>query len=530
MSWWKKVFGSNTASPTNAGAPAAAVPASDAPRYPVDVQIIPGALSARVYVHEIRAKQGSVPCWSYVSDGLRSHQHPELVVTLRRKRDEDARAFPEEPCRLFDTIYGVAAQGHRVAVGGHSEFGARRFFEHHLLYADAQPLEGVTLPPGCLTALMINDDELRAVKQFGSARVLGRMGLAVAHFPFQTWLERGRRGLSLASTFEQSVLSKIGVRIGGSIVASLHGGRITMGVQRSLHAGWREALRTLPDTPIAFLTQRDPAANACLVWEPGQDAPTAISPPGSDGSRTCGCYVMLYGDQPASGGRLFEDGFAVELTGASWAEFRRALVEGNDLVIPATNGGNDFALTWRDSIYSLPPDGAPVAPASGPRRDSPKPRSGGPEVEALALPDELDSKVVLLMTQDELAARVDVDPLARQIKAIGEAAARLYARGEIRVAPVGLFVAVKPHRRVKIWAEGIEGPLRAEDAALLEQRTSAVAAPEVRGPIAFAYVLPRKGQDVAGPPPLPRAWKDAARIAGKTLALPDGMLGAVWPE
>jgi hypothetical protein len=28
---------------------------------------------------------------------------------------------------------------------------------------------------------------------------------------------------------------------------------------------------------------------------------------------------------------------------------------------------------------------------------------------------------------------------------------------------------------------------------------------------------------------LPLAWKEAARTAGKTLSLPDGMLAAVWP-
>jgi hypothetical protein len=532
MSWWKKLFGGKVAEVTEATAADEAVRVNTAAphatsttrQFPVTVEIIPGELSARVYLHEISATGGRIPCWLYVSDGLGAHQHREVVFTLRRESGEADAAFPEDPLRLFGTLYQLAAQGKRVTVGGCTELGARRFFEHHLLYADAQPLGEVTLPPGCLTALLINDDELRAVREFGCTRVLARMGHAANHYPFPTWSERGRRGLSLASTFEQSLLSKIGIRISGQIVVSLNSHRITVGIQRELHARLRDAQADLPDAPIAFLALRDPAANACLVWEPGQREPTAISPPGSDGSRVCGAYAIVLGEQSHNGGKLFEDGFAIELTDASWAEFRRALFEGTDLVIPATGGGMDFALAWRDDIY------ADVLPRSEPTlataRGDDDPDHGPPSV----LPGELDHEIVLLMPQDHLGARVDADALAAQIHGIGVEVVRLYARGEICVAPMGVFIAVKPNRRVKIWVEGIEGSLSAEDAALIERRASAVTAPEVRGAIAYVCAFPRKGTNLAGPPPLPQAWKEAARTAGKPLMIPDGMLAAVWPD
>jgi hypothetical protein len=530
MSWWKKWFGGkvvevtkSTAADEAGRANTAASPATSLTRqFPVTVEIIPGELSARVYLHEISASSGRIPCWSYVSDGLGAHQQREVVFTLRRERGEADGAFPEDPLRLFGSLYPLAAQGKRVTVGGLTELGARRFFEHHLLYADAQPLSGVTLPPGCLTALLINDDELRAVREFGCTRVLARMGHAVTHYPFQTWSERGRRSLSLASTFEKSLLSKIGVRIGGQIVVSLNNNRITMGVHRELHAKLRDARQSLPDAPTGFLALRDPAANACLVWEPGQREPTAISPPGSDGSCVSGAYAIVLGEQPHDGGKLFEDGFAIELTDASWAEFRRALFEGTDLVIPATDGGMDFALAWRDDIYAnvLPRSKSPPAPGVD------DPERGPPPV----LPEELDHKIVLLMAQDQLGARVGTDALAAQIQGISAEITQLYARGEIRVAPMGVFVAVRPNRRVKIWVEGIEGSLSAEDAALIERRASDVTAPEVRGAIIYVCAFSRKGKDVAGPPPLPQAWKEAAKTAGKTLELPDGMLAAVWPD
>jgi len=525
MSWWKKLFaGARTeianATPAEEAARANGVTATAPRRFPVTVEIIPGELSARVYLHEIRATGGPIPCWSYVSDGLRAHQHREVVFTLRRARDEADAAFPEDPLQLFGTLYRLAAQGQRVAVGGCTELGARRFFAHHLLYADAQPLDGVTLPPACLSALLINDDELRAVRTFGCTRVLARMGHAANHYPFPSWSERGRRGVALASTFEQSLLAKIAIRISGRIVVSLHSNRVTLGIQRELHAKLQGAQPELPDAPTGFLALRDPAANACLVWEPGQDEPSAISPAGSDGSRVAGAYAIVLGAQPHNGGKLFEDGFAIELTDASWAAFRRALLGGTDLVIAATAGGMDFALTWRDDIYAdAPPRSEPIPALHAADRGPPP-----------ALPKELDHEIVLLMPQDELGARVQADALAAQIQGISAEVLRLYASGKIRVAPMGVFVAVKPNRRVKIWVEGIEGAISAEDAALIERQASAVTGPEVRGAIAYVCAFPRKGANLVGPPPLPQPWRDAAKRAGKTLALPDGILAAVWPD
>jgi hypothetical protein len=519
MSWWKKMFGGNpdAAPATPAAPPAAAAP----PQFPVTVAIIPGELSARVYLHEIRATTQAIACWSYVSDGLRAHQHRELVFTLRRARAEPDAGFPEDPLRLFGTLYQVAAQGQRVTVGGVTEFGARRFFGHHLLYADAQPMSGVTLPPGCLAMLLINDDELRAVRQFGATRVLGRMGHADNHYPFPTWSERDRRGVPLADTFEHSLLSKIAIRITGRIIVSMTANRITVGIARELHAKLRDAGPKLPDAPTAFLALRDPAANACMVWEPGQREPAAIAPQGSDGSRVSGAYALVFGEQPHDGGKLLEDGFAVELTDASWTKFRQALVGGSDLAIPATAGGMDFALTWRDDVYADPPPHS----SPGPRGGAEPNRAPPPQ-----LPGELEHQVVLLMPQAQLGDRVDTAALAAQIQAISAEVVRLYADGEIRVAPMGVFVAVKPNRRVKIWVEGIDGALAANDAALIEKRAGAVTAPEVRGAIVYVCAFPRKGTPASGPPPLPLAWKEAARTAGKTLSLPDGMLAAVWPD
>jgi hypothetical protein len=99
-----------------------------------------------------------------------------------------------------------------------------------------------------------------------------------------------------------------------------------------------------------MLTALDPTANGCLVWVPGQKGPEAIVPPGSDGTRLCGCFIVFIAEQPANGGKILEDGFAMELTRDAWQAIRSALVDGNELSIPATGDAIAFALTWRDDL------------------------------------------------------------------------------------------------------------------------------------------------------------------------------------
>src|ERR1043166_3087146 len=169
------------------------------------VEIIPGKLTVRVETHEIPSRHGAMACWSYVTDGLAAFDQTEIVFTLRRDPG-DPPAGPEEPMQLFATIAELAASGQRVTAGGVTEFGERRFFDHHVLYVAAQPLPGVALPSPCLAGLLITDDELRAVRTFGPSRVLARLGQATSHYPFPAWSDRRRRGLTLERTFEASLL------------------------------------------------------------------------------------------------------------------------------------------------------------------------------------------------------------------------------------------------------------------------------------------------------------------------------------
>jgi hypothetical protein len=85
MSWWTKLHG-----------PSAAGRAGE-PTWPVELEVVTGKLSARVYLHDIESQSGPIACWSYVSDGLAALEQPEIVFTLRRDPHEPSDGFPQDP-------------------------------------------------------------------------------------------------------------------------------------------------------------------------------------------------------------------------------------------------------------------------------------------------------------------------------------------------------------------------------------------------------------------------------------------------
>jgi hypothetical protein len=395
MSWWKKQPGPSAAGP------------SGEPAWPVELEVVPGELSARVYLHDIESQGGPIGCWSYVSHGLAALEQPEIVLTLRRDPGEASADFPQDPLRLFATLYQLAADGRRVGPGDVTGFGDRSFLGHHLLYVGAQPLDGVPLPPSCLAALLITADELRAVSEFGPTRVLARMGQASNYYPFPPWADRSRPGLSLARTFEESLLSKIPRAAAHDVRAGVEGNQIIVSALRGAWPPWQDRLAELADdVPLTLLTALDPTADGCLVWVPGQSTPEAITPTGSDGSRLCGCFVVFVPERSENGGRMHEDGFVVELTAASWKQLRSALIEATDVSMPAAGTAMSFALTWRDQEYVSPVDGRSYTAEGG--WDAYQPTTE----RAQAASRVTINQVRLLTSEREMAARTSVDELA----------------------------------------------------------------------------------------------------------------------
>lgn len=88
MSWWKNIFG---------GQPSA----QSKSRFPVTLNVLPGKLAVRVYLHSIDCSLGQLRCWSYVTEGLAAHGQKEIVFTLRRRDSEGDEEFPRQVPDFF---------------------------------------------------------------------------------------------------------------------------------------------------------------------------------------------------------------------------------------------------------------------------------------------------------------------------------------------------------------------------------------------------------------------------------------------
>ena len=110
------------------------------------------------------------------------------------------------------------------------------------------------------------------------------------------------------------------------------------------------------DVPVALLTDLDPRANGCFVWEPGQPEPGAITAPGSDGSRLCGSFALFVPGQPTNEVRIVEDGFGIMLTDTAWGQIRRALLQAEEPVLIQCKGGERIVVEQIRTTYWNPID------------------------------------------------------------------------------------------------------------------------------------------------------------------------------
>lgn len=315
--------------------------------FPVHFELVPGKLGAKVHFHEIDTPSGSLPCWTYTTKGLLAHGQKELIFTLRCEPHEPVNTFPDDPLHLFTFINQLAQNGQLVDAGGVSQFGEKNFLGRHLAYIPSQPLQGEPVQNPAIVPILVTEDEAVAVQEFGITRLMSRLGFVSRHYPCPPWSNRTRPGLSFEHTRQKSILARVARFHAPGVRIVRENQRVVLRITPQAREPLQRHLAQSPkNTPIALLTDIDPTANACLVWEPGQPVPTAITPPHSDGSRLCGCFVLFVPAQKEEEIRFIEDGFSLLLSNRSWSAVRKALMKKRALTIPAGGDGSSLSIEW----------------------------------------------------------------------------------------------------------------------------------------------------------------------------------------
>ncbi len=315
--------------------------------FPAEIELVPRALRASIHLHTLATQAGPLTCWSYLSEGLSAFGQKEVVFTISAESDADPGRFPTEPLRFASTLLQLASQGRTVDAGAITELGGAGFMMRRgLTYAKALPLVGVPLPAPSLAAIPLTAEELAVLKIGGQTRVLAALGAAFHHYPFPPWFDRTRKSVITPESTRGTLLADV-PHLAAPGTVRIENNTVLFRLRAEAVVLIGRALGELPPgAGFALTTEIDAEADGCLIWQAGQEAPSAIAPPGSRGERLSGCFVLFAPDQPEDGGQIFEDGMAVTLTRASMEALRRALANGQTLAIPGQGGKMGFLLSW----------------------------------------------------------------------------------------------------------------------------------------------------------------------------------------
>jgi hypothetical protein len=524
MGWFKRLFGG-------------AEQRASMPTGPVLIDLIPGKLAGKVYVHDFRNGPQTIPCWTYVTEGFNSLGQKEFVFTLVRGSSSDPAKPPDDPLRFFTQIFTLAEQKQFVDEGGFTTFQPQSdgFLGLSGLlgftYTQTEVLPGVEMPAAdrCLAAILLVVGEAAWVQVCGSYRVLSRLGRSARYYPHPPWCDPCRAAVLTTDELSNSLLGKMPVayldgafvrqflhpttvpKAGESGEGSPLGDRVTFRIRRDRLPRVQEVLAKLPsrsEGALAFTLTADPEANLRLAWQPDDTALHTITPATGDAScLTGGFLAMVYGPGMDYSGRVIEDGFMLTMGIDTWVRLRDALTNGEALTLPAAPGQIGLSVEWT---------GGPVE-----KRKEAKTTSSTFHIVLMVLyqPDEV--------LRARLPSVTSVGELVKQVESVADEFWNEQPKGIPQ--PVLVVVAIKPGGRMRVWVDVLVGLGTEKAAQECTRRLERLPCPAVQhGPVAIALRASLWGGSGEWQY-VPQEWQDAATAAGQELIVPDGILERIWP-
>jgi hypothetical protein len=344
MSVLKRLFGGR-AGATSADATRAALVAPSVGR-PTHVDAVASKLALVFHAHD--SLEGTAGNFlTAVTKGLVSNRQRELVLTLRLQSGEDPRAKMQDIVRFVATVQAWAREGSLVDAGGFTKFGERGLFgraHSGLLYADARALPDIPLPERALAAIFVDPTEIRAALDYGTYRVLTRIGLQLRVFPYPVWGDLERASV-VTPRESESLLGRVPRVPALNVFFVMTDERLRISVPRD-SLNLLRGIGSLPtNTAFVLLTRPAPNANSILTWTPGQQEMSGISQDDSDGSRLSGTCLMIVPAAQRDQIRQFEDGYSLHFSGESWGTLSATLLAQQPLSLRMAEGMR-LELEW----------------------------------------------------------------------------------------------------------------------------------------------------------------------------------------
>jgi len=353
--------------------PAAAHPSNVLSTRSIAHERLDGDVSVRVYVAATASGSREVLCWTYVTEGLAKHQHPEFSVSVKREPGEAEKAFPRDILELLASLANSVRDGHRLlawqSLGFPNGLLGRKDFTGVLTVPVLVP-QGIDVASSTLSLLIVTSDELEVAKAFGVPRISSLLGMHHRFFPTAIWADRKRPSLCSPQDLQESLLAKTSYRLflrsaavwqqvvvrgekreaatGGLPNSSIETeGTVILRLSASAGKSLGQSLDEAGDKNVlAVLMPPAPEANARMVWKPGARQIMVITDLALKPQRLAGNNLVLLQSDSMKGVVKVEDGFSALFSTAQWKAFRKALAEGQPFFSPADGDGLAFELRW----------------------------------------------------------------------------------------------------------------------------------------------------------------------------------------
>lgn len=323
---------------------------------PVRFELVPDKLFGVINLHDMRQGDEAFTCWSFVSEGFKALGQKELAILLRKEDFQDDKDYPTDPLGFFLTVWNYASQGNFVLEGDITEFGESGFLDPQfraLAYLKPLGLSGMEGNENLLSCVLLTQKELKIARQFGLTRFVSLFGYKFNHYPCPPWTRRNRECAASdeqIEAMEASILAKVPQLGLPGTYCVLTANTLLLSFRKDSKQYVKDVLSQLPEeAPFLLSADIDPQANAMLVWQATmENGPSAITPPGSDGSRVAGSAVLIFPEQESNNAQVVEDSFLLSLTTPDWKVLRQALMNGEDASLD-TEGGGEIRIEWYEN-------------------------------------------------------------------------------------------------------------------------------------------------------------------------------------
>jgi len=286
-------------------------------------------LSVEIREHAVATAHGPRAGTSFVTRGLGSLGHPELVFTWCGPRLLGTPAAAA--IAAMRTIARAAAAGLELRAATAYHLGAGAMLEAvgltGVVFVPAQVMPGLDPPRGALHAVGVTAAELALVARAGVHRLMSRLGRLHDRFPWPAWSSPRR---SVGAADETTALAGLPHAIVPGLVVALDGTDLSIRVPRASATALNAAIHdpsAVYAHGIAIAGEPDRDADAHLLWLDDRRETIAVSAPRARGRRTAGGFLHVAGGD-ALRATVLEDGFSLAFDPDSRSRLAGALANG----------------------------------------------------------------------------------------------------------------------------------------------------------------------------------------------------------